>query len=60
MRLTTPEIGFAIIASFLVTAGTAMAGIAAPAAPAPLIGAGIPALAAFGWAYRRLRRRRQG
>lgn len=48
---------FAVITtvSIIASAAPAYAGICAPAAPAPVIGLGIPALAAFGLAYKRLR-----
>ena len=44
--------------SFVVVADAALAGIVPPAAPAPLIGAGIPALIAFAVGYRALKKRR--
>ncbi|MCW1403528.1 hypothetical protein OKA06_14855 [Novosphingobium sp. MW5] len=46
-----------LIASMAATS-PAWAGLA-PATPAPVIGLGIPALAAFGLAYKRLRNRNQ-
>lgn len=41
----------------LFSAAPAFAGMCVPATPAPVIGLGIPALAAFGLAYKRLRNR---
>ncbi len=50
---------FAIVAVVAMIAGAtpAFAGMCVPGAPAPVIGLGIPALAAFGLAYKRLRNR---
>lgn len=47
--------GLFVVAT-LATAGPAMAGCIFPATPAPVIGLGIPALLAFGIAYKRLRK----
>jgi hypothetical protein len=44
------------VAATLATAGPAMAGCVIPGTPAPVIGLGIPALVAFGIAYKRLRK----
>ena len=50
------RIGVFVVAS-LATAGPAMAGgCIPPGTPAPVIGLGIPALLAFGIAYKRLRK----
>lgn len=57
MASTTTLLRFAGLATFTLLAATpALAG--APATPAPLLAAGIPALAAFGAGYWALRRRR--
>ena len=49
------RIGVFVVAS-LATSGPAMAGNILPGTPAPVIGLGIPALLAFGIAYKRLRK----
>ena len=53
-------IGFATVtcATFIVAADAALAGIPPATAPAPLVGAGIPALIAFALGYRALKKRR--
>lgn len=38
----------------------ALAGISAPAVPAPIVGAGVPALIAFAGGYWAIRKRRKG
>lgn len=47
------------LALAVLTAGPALAGSVGPGAPAPLVGAGIPALAAFAGGYWAIRRRRR-
>jgi hypothetical protein len=44
----------------IVAAEPALAGCAAPGVPAPLVGAGIPALIAFAGGYWAIRKRRKG
>lgn len=57
MRKMT-EFSVASIGLLFASVTPAVAGIVCvPAAPAPVIGLGIPALAAFGLAYRQLRKR---
>lgn len=52
------ETAAVMLVASMVVAAPAWAGLA-PATPAPVIGLGIPALAAFGLAYKRLRSRNQ-
>ena len=58
MIRTLLAFGTVMATSFVVAADTALAGQSMPTAPAPLIGAGIPALIAFAAGYRALKKRR--
>lgn len=49
------ELAVALVGAMSITT-PAWAGMVPPASPGPVIGLGIPALAAFGLAYRRLRK----
>ena len=52
------EFAILTLSSFALAADPALAGMVAPGVPAPIVGAGIPALIAFGWVYRRIKRHR--
>ena len=58
MRLSIRDFAAVTLVSFALAADAAVAGIIVPAVPGPVIGAGIPALIAFGWVYRRIKRSR--
>ncbi len=58
MRFSIREFAVLTLSSFVLAADAALAGAPAPGAPAPIVGAGIPALLAFGWIYRRIKRHR--
>lgn len=47
-----------VVMAAAASSAPAWAGFAPPSAPGPVIGLGIPALAAFGLAYRHLRNRK--
>ena len=51
---------FVLSFAAIVAAEPALAGCITPAVPAPLLGAGIPALIAFGTGYWAIRKRRKG
>ena len=52
------EIAIVVFVAAIASASPALAGNIPPATPAPVIGLGIPAIAAFGLLYKRLRGRK--
>lgn len=62
MRFFTPAVrGVAALAVALIAAvEPALAGMPTPAVPAPIVGAGLPALIAFAGGYWAVRKRRKG